>query len=326
MKPLLAQALSAALDPLALLSFERGGFRLHQRTFNASDLDVDLRGRVFVVTGANSGLGEATARALAALGGEVRMLCRSAARGEAARARIIAATGSEAVHLHPVDLADLEQVERVAEALPAAHVLIHNAGVLLDALRRSPQGHELSVATNLIGPTLLTARLWPKLAQAEDARVIHVASGGMYGVKLSPSRTFEPGLPFDGVVAYALAKRAQVVLTEHLARWGAPLGISAYCMHPGWAETPGVERSLPRFYRCTRGILRTPEQGADTTVWLAAVEEVPGPSGSFWADRRLQPTSLWPWTRHAPEAEERLLDALFERAGVRRGELVTASR
>ncbi|MCB9795416.1 MAG: SDR family NAD(P)-dependent oxidoreductase [Alphaproteobacteria bacterium] len=313
MKDLLAKGLSAALGPL--LSFERLGYALHARGFDEADLDVDLSGRVFVVTGANSGLGEATARALAARGGELRLLCRDPERGEAARARIAAATGNPAVHLHRVDLADLEQVRRVAGELERVHVLVHNAGVLLDDYAESPQGHELSVAVNLIGPTLLTALLWGKLAAAEHARVVHVSSGGMYGVKLDARRTFEPARPFDGVRAYAYAKRAQLVLNAHLARWGAPLGLACHAMHPGWAETPGVARSLPRFHRVTQSILRTPEQGADTTVWLAAAPD-PGPSGRFWADRREQPTNLWPWTRHEPAEEARVLAALFERAGV----------
>ena len=116
---------------------------------------------------------------------------------------------------------------------------------------------------------------------------------------------FERGR-FDGVVAYARTKRAQVILTELWAERLAADGITSNCMHPGWAATPGVERSLPRFHRLLGPILRTPEQGADTLVWLAAAREVADETGGLYFDRRRRRTHVLPGTRSPAEDRDRL--------------------
>jgi short-subunit dehydrogenase len=111
---------------------------------------------------------------------------------------------------------------------------------------------------------------------------------------------------FDGVTAYAASKRAEVDLTELWAQRLRGLGIFVHAMHPGWVDTPGVKASLPRFHRVTKPLLRTPEQGADTIVWLATAE-LPGiVTGGFWHDRRRRPTHLLRKTRET-DVERALL-------------------
>ena len=105
---------------------------------------------------------------------------------------------------------------------------------------------------------------------------------------------------------YARTKRAQVILTELWAERLAGTGVVVHAMHPGWPDTPGVASSLPRFHRLTGPLLRSPEQGADTIVWLGAAVEPGGSSGGFWHDRRQRPTHRVPWTRETPEDRERL--------------------
>ena len=105
---------------------------------------------------------------------------------------------------------------------------------------------------------------------------------------------------------YARTKRAQVILTELWAKRLAGTGVVVHAMHPGWADTPGVASSLPRFHRLTGPLLRSPEQGADTIVWLGAAAEPGESSGGFWHDRRRRPTHRVPWTRETPEDRERL--------------------
>jgi dehydrogenase/reductase SDR family protein 12 len=117
-----------------------------------------------------------------------------------------------------------------------------------------------------------------------------------------------PAEGFDGVVAYARTKRAMVVLSELLA--AELVGVGVHCMHPGWADTPGVEKSIPRFHRVTSAILRTPEQGADTIVWLAAAQALRGQTGAFWFDRAPRRTHLTPLTRASDAERQRLLAAL----------------
>ena len=304
------------LDPSIVFSFDQSGFHRHAALFEAGDIDVDMTGRVCVVTGANSGIGFATAMALAVRGAEVWMLCRNAARGEAARQMVMDETGSQNIHLLLVDVSDIEQVGDAQRfhAIPRIDVLIHNAGVLLDQRSSSPQGLELTLATHLVGPLALTATLIQKMGSG--SRMIWVSSGGMYAQKLNIVNLESPSEPFDGVRAYAQVKRAMVITAEHLAATLEARGISVHCMHPGWASTPGVKTSIPRFYRVTRAILRTSAQGADTIVWLAVSTAVVGQTGGFWFDRRRVTTHMLPTTRTNATARTQLWTAVHQWAEI----------
>ena len=305
-----------ALDRTILFSFDRGGFLRHARHFRRSDLEVSLAGQVCLVTGANSGIGRAAATALAARGAGVWLLCRDRGRGEQAVASIRQATGNQHVHLEVVDVSHLGAVRTFAErfAPTRVDVLIHNAGVLPATRQENPEGLELTLATNVIGPFLLTHLLRTKLVAAGSARVIFVSSGGMYAQRLSLDDLQWARRPFDGVTAYAQTKRMQVILTELLARHWARAGIAVHAMHPGWADTPSVRNSIPRFWQVMRKRLRTPEQGADTLVWLAVMPALS--SGRFWFDRAPQSTHLLPFTTEQPRDRARLWRTCRQLAGL----------
>lgn len=300
----LGRALSRAVDPFIVSSFDRTGFRIHALSFDPDDLAVDLSGRRCLVTGANSGIGFETALALADLGAEVVLLCRSRERGQQAVVRIAERTGSQRVSLEVVDISDLQAVAAVAERLGErpVDVLVHNAGVLPNARVRTRDGLELCFATHVAGPHLLTRLLSDRLEKSDDARVIWVSSGGMYTRRLNlDDPTWEERVDYDGVTAYAETKRAQVVLSELWAERfrGTPVVVNA--MHPGWADTPAVESSLPSFHRITKAILRTPAEGADTVVWLAACPRARRFSGRFFFDREARRTHYLPFTRESAE-------------------------
>lgn len=316
----LARAADRVLDPTVAFSFDRTGYRRHAVGFDLADLDVDLSGRVVLVTGANGGLGKEAARQLARLRAEVWMLCRSTARGEAARAELAADTGGD-LRLAQVDLSDLASVDAALDRLPPrVDVLVHNAGVLLDQRSLTPQGLETTLATHLVGPLRLTAALLPRMQRAADAdpaRLVWVSSGGMYTRRLSVERLGRVQGRFDGVTTYADVKRAQVALSALLAPRLRPLAISSYAMHPGWADTAGVRSSIPRFHALTRGILRTPAEGADTIAWLAACPRVGGDTGRFWFDRRAVSPYLVPGTREGEAERAALWEAACAWAGIR---------
>ncbi|UCE84715.1 MAG: SDR family NAD(P)-dependent oxidoreductase [Deltaproteobacteria bacterium] len=315
---LLGRALSRLVDPTIVLSFDRHGFQIHALTFRPDDLEVDLSERRCLVTGANSGIGYESALALADLGAEVVLLCRSPERGEAAAARIREQTGNARVSVEPVDMSELASVRAAAERLAArpVDVLVHNAGVLPDARTLTSDGLELTFATHVVGPFLLTKLLRGALEQSDDARVVWVSSGGMYTRMLEVDDPNWEDRDYDGVAAYAETKRAQVVLARLWAEALEGTKVVVNAMHPGWADTPSVRSSLPRFYRVTRHILRTPAEGADTVVWLAACPRAREWSGRFFFDRAPRSPYLLPLTRESREAREALW-ALCEEASVR---------
>ena len=298
---------NTVLDPSIVFSFDQTGFLRHRLLFDGHDLDVDLAGRVCLITGGNSGLGYATALGLAARGATVWLLCRNEGRAEAAVEKIRSTCNNPNVFHARVDVSDPDSIQTFVDSTSIAKVdvLVNNAGVLLNERSATAHGLELTLATNLVGPLRLTAMLLPLLRKGSRSRVIWVSSGGMYAKSLNVKALHNPPSPFDGVAAYAQTKRAMVVMNELLAEALAALGIASHCMHPGWANTPGVERSIPVFWKLTRPILRSAESGADTILWLAACDKAHEHSGLFWFDREARKTHLVSGTKSTKE--ERLL-------------------
>lgn len=308
----LTRVLDTLLDRAVVPGYSRLGYAL-RRTWWPADLEPGaLEGRTVAVTGANSGLGKATVLGAVRLGAAARMLCRDPARGESARQQVLRACPSADVVVEQCDLSELKSVRacaaRLRDELPGLHALVHNAGVLPPERTLSADGHELTVATHVLGPHLLTGELRAVLAADLDARVVFVSSGGMYAQRLRvDDPEFHEG-DYDGTAAYARTKRMQVVLAQLWAARLADQHIAVHSMHPGWADTPGITDSLPRFARYVAPILRTPEQGADTAVWLLAAEIAGATTGHFWHDRRSRPTSYLPFTRHTEDEAATLWD------------------
>lgn len=308
---ILRRAVAGLADLSVVGSFSALGYRLRAPTFDPADTAVDLRGRVVVVTGASSGIGLSAARTLAARGATVVMVARNAEKLAAARATI-PVDGDTDVVTELCDLSDLDAVSALCERLQARgrlDVLIHNAGLLLDERQLSPQGHELGFATHVLAPFLMTRRLKPLLATtstlpatatpATPARVVWVTSGGMYTQRATLAGVEAREGPFDGVVAYAQQKRAQVLLMERFAERLRPLDVTCNAMHPGWADTPGVARSLPRFRAVLSRVLRDDAQGADTIVWLACAPQLARETGHLYLDREACRTEVLPGTHHS---------------------------
>ncbi|MFD5827419.1 SDR family NAD(P)-dependent oxidoreductase [Lentzea sp. NPDC060358] len=291
-------------DRLVAPGYSKWGYRLRRRSWPAGDPRPDaLRGRLAVVTGAGSGIGQATALGLARLGAAVVLVVRDQAKGDTARDEIVAAVPGAVVEVRLCDLSGPDSVRRFAREMREAHdrldVLVHNAGVLPQQRTETPEGHELTFATHVLGPLLLTDLLRPLLAASPDPRVVLVSSGGMYTQRLQADDLEYREGEYRGATAYARTKRMQVALAPLMAARYASDGIGVHAMHPGWADTPGVAGSLPGFHRLTKAVLRTPAEGADTIVWLAATSPAPRP-GQFWHDRRARPAHVLPSTREKP--------------------------
>ena len=239
---------------------------------------------------------------------------RNRDKAEDTRREIVAATGNDNVAVALADLSLLADVRKLARKLlkdePRIHVLVNNAGVLLNQRTTTAEGNEATLATNLLAPYLLTQTLLPRLRESAPSRIINVSSGGMYTTGLALDDLQYERSVYDGSRAYARTKRALVALTEVWAERLKDSGVVVHAMHPGWADTPGVAGSLPGFHRITRRFLRTAEQGADTITWLAAAPEAARVSGVFWLDREPHTTHVLPGTDPSPQQRQELLDAL----------------
>jgi retinol dehydrogenase-12 len=248
----------------------------------------ELAGRTFLVTGGNTGIGRATATALAHRGGRVYVASRSAARGAAAVAEIKAATGNDAVFYLPLDLADLDSVRACAAAFLALgeplHVLVNNAGV---AGRRglTRQGFELMFGVNHLGHFALTSALLGRLTASAPARVVTVSSDAHYsapGIDFSALR--RPARGVTGLREYAVSKLGNVLFSAELGRRTAGTGVRSYALHPGvvasdiWRRVPWPVRPL-----VTRRMLSV-TKGAQTSLYCATsnAPEVAQASGQFY--------------------------------------------
>ncbi len=316
----LTGAVDTALDKLIVPGYSRIGPFVRRAWWPDDpprfDRPVDV-----VVTGASSGLGKATAARLAALGARVHLVGRNLSRLGDAVAEIRVRDTRADLLAHEADISDLDAIDGLVTSIGAStgavHALVHSAGVLPPERTTTPQGHELALATHVLGPYLLTLRLRDALCADGDGRVIFVSSGGMYSAPLpAADLEYEQG-EYKGARAYSKTKRMQVVLAEQLAAaFDEPADPTVHSMHPGWANTPGVTDSLPTFDKVARPILRTPEGGADTIVWLAAAPEPGRSTGLFWHDRRPRPTHYLPWQADDPGARQRLWAACVAATGV----------
>jgi NAD(P)-dependent dehydrogenase (short-subunit alcohol dehydrogenase family) len=256
---------------------------------------------------------------LAALGARVHLVGRNADRLHTSASKIRVQQPDAELFVHEADISDLDSVRSLVDELTleldAVHALVHCAGILPPERKTTAQGHELAFATHVLGPFLLTVGLRPLLQADGDGRVVFVSSGGMYTAALETDLEYTTG-EFKGVRAYARTKRMQVVLAEQLGMsFTAPNDPVVHSMHPGWVATPGVSDSIPGFEKVAKPILRSPELGADTIVWLAAAPEASRSTGHFWCDRRVRPTHYLPWRQDDPAARSALWSSCLRQTG-----------
>ena len=294
--------------------FTKAGYKLAKSRWNP--LASYLGDKHIVLTGATSGLGLAAAERLAKMGAHLTLVARDEKKAQKVVQRIQRNTGNENIEIEIADLASIKQVHALADRLlnkkRPIDVLINNAGALINPRQTTSEGLEKSFALLLLSPFTLTERLQPLLKQASAARVVNVVSGGMYTQKLDIDDLQNNRGKYSGSTAYAKAKRGLVVVTEQWAERWEEEGIVVNSMHPGWANTPGVESSLPVFHRFTKALLRTPAQGADTIVWLAAADEADEISGQLFLDREPHTTHVLSGTKESLRDRDLLRERLLD--------------
>ena len=255
---------------------------------------VDLTGRSAVVTGAASGIGVETARALASTGAAVTLAVRDMDAGRRVAADITATTGNAAVSAAPLDLADLHSVHAFTTTWTGPlHVLVNNAGVMMTPETYTPQGWELQFTTNHLGHFALALGLHEALAADGAARIVSVSSSGHGNSPVVFDDLFFDRRPYDPGTAYGQSKTAQVLFAvEATRRWAAD-GITANALMPGgiWTRLqrhwdPAVLAAATAGAAAAGWTAKTPEQGAATSVLLAVSPLLEGVGGRYFEDCR----------------------------------------
>ncbi|MBC7922626.1 MAG: SDR family oxidoreductase [Ferruginibacter sp.] len=251
-----------------------------------------MENQVCLITGANSGIGQVTARELARAGMTVLMVCRDVRKGEAARREIVAATGNGRVALLRCDLSDQEDIVQLAEDVRRQHdhldVLLHNAGLIGEKRTLTAQGLETTLAVNHLAPFLLTHLLLPLLRRSREPRIVTVSSEAHRFARLD-FNDLQSEKRYAPLVAYADSKLANILFTRSLANQLRGEGITANCLHPGGVATNfgsgfgggllGLAMTLARPF------FISPEKGAETSIFLASSPAVKGVSGQYF-DRK----------------------------------------
>lgn len=246
---------------------------------------TDMHDRVCMVTGANQGMGKATALALAKLGTTVVMVCRDAVRGEAAVADVKAQSGNDNVELFIADLSSQQSIRHAAQEFLAKHnrlhVLVNNAGVFLGTRSVTVDGLETTFATNHLGPFLLTNLLLPVLKNSVPARIITVSSGAQGFGKINFDN-LQSEKQYGQQRVYAQSKLANVLFTYELARRLEGTGVTANCLEPGFVKT-NMTTALPKLFKLLVPLFATPiEKGASAAIYLATSSDIEGISGKFY--------------------------------------------
>jgi retinol dehydrogenase-14 len=255
-----------------------------------------MTGRTVQITGGTGGIGRASAIALSSLGARVGITGRDRARADAAAAAIVGESGNPAVDVFVADMSSQAEVRRLAgevlAAYPRLDVLLNNVGGFWAHRHETADGLERTFALNHLAPFLLTSLLLDRLKASAPARVVTVSSGA----QSMGSIDFDDLMgerKYSGQTAYNQSKLANVMFTYELARRLQGTGVTATALHPGVTNTAfsAEDPALGLLVAILRPFMKSPERGAETSVYLASSPEAEGASGTFFANRKAKTSS-----------------------------------
>lgn len=255
-----------------------------------------MKGKICMVTGANSGIGKAIASGLAQMGATVVMVCRDHTKGELAMADIKRTTENQTVELMLADLASLDSVRKLVRNFTKSHdnlhVLVNNAGLIIGRREVTSDGFETTFEVNYLSHFLLTNLLLDVLKASAPSRVVNVSSDAHFTGHMD-FEDLQEEKRYRAMKSYAQSKLAQVLFTHELAEITKGSGISVNCVHPGavrtrWGDEAGI---LSMGIRIARPFMISPERGAETPIYVATSPEVEGISGEYFSKKSVQKSS-----------------------------------
>ncbi len=254
-----------------------------------------MEGKICMITGANSGIGKVTATALAKMNATVVMVCRNKERGELAKKEIIEETGNNNIDLLLCDLSSQEEIRKLTSEFTKKyqnlHVLINNAGVMLKNRILSVDGFEMNFAMHVLAPFLLSNLLLDILKKSAPSRIINVASAAHKRAKMDFDDLQSENKKYRLFTVYGISKLAEVLFTYELSRKLEGTGVTANAVHPGVVNT-NLGRDQSKFSQWfSRKFFKSPEEGAQTSIYLASSPEVEGITGKYFVNKQPKQSS-----------------------------------
>ncbi len=279
----------------------------------------DLRGRVCLITGASNGVGQATAMALAGAGAKLYLLCRNQQKADDTKRKIIQTTQNENIELLMGDLSSLADVRAVAERFLASndplHILINNAGLITTQRQTSADGYELMFAVNHLAHHLLTTLLLDRMKRSAPARIVNVSSQGhafSRGINCDNGQLERSFSIFKG---YGQSKLCILLFTYRLAQLLKETGVTVNAVHPGAVSTGlGTQNGWysKRIFDLLRPFFRSPEQGAETSVYVSTSSQLDGVSGKYFVNCKQKKPKPWALDEKAAVELWRLSEQLLK--------------
>ncbi|XP_021034863.1 retinol dehydrogenase 11 isoform X1 [Mus caroli] len=254
--------------------------------------NVQLPGKVAIVTGANTGIGKETAKDLAQRGARVYLACRDVDKGELAAREIQAATGNSQVFVRKLDLADTKSIRAFAKDFLAEekhlHLLINNAGVMMCPYSKTADGFEMHIGVNHLGHFLLTHLLLEKLKESAPSRIVNLSSLGHHLGRIH-FHNLQGEKFYSASLAYCHSKLANILFTKELARRLKGSGVTTYSVHPGTVHSELTRHSsiMRWLWQLFFIFIKTPQEGAQTSLYCALTEGLESLSGSHFSDCQL---------------------------------------
>ncbi|MFX1497011.1 MAG: SDR family oxidoreductase [Promethearchaeota archaeon] len=254
-----------------------------------------MKGKVCIITGANSGIGKATAIGLAKMGATIVMVCRNKERGERAQKEIIQSIGNRNVDLLLCDLSSQDQIRNLVndfkQNYQKLHVLINNAGLMLSKRQLSVDGIEMNFAVNYLAPFLLTNLLLDMLKMSAPSRIINMSSGYHKRAALDFNDLQGENKKYGLVKAYGISKLALTMFTYELSRRLEGTGVTVNAVHPGVVNT-NLGRDQSKFSQAIATVFfKKPSKGAETSIYLASSREVEGVTGKYFVNKQPKESS-----------------------------------